>query len=296
MKVLEIVLPILIGALIGYCTNYIAVKMLFFPRKERRIGKWKVPFTPGIIPKNKSRLATAVGNAVGDKLLTEEDLTAAFQSSGIKESFISKITDSLTQDDASLKERAVCLTSEDRVADVTDKLSDVLTVKILDVLKSIDMHKAIFEVANASFAGLLSNPMVAMFLGRNALDSICAKVETGISGYIDEKGREGLQPIVKGEIEKILARSTKENLAALDCNRDTLRDLLSKVFDGFILGNIAAIARHIDVKGIVERKINEMDVKELEDLVMSVMKNELRAIVNLGAFIGAIIGIINIFI
>ena len=47
---------------------------------------------------------------------------------------------------------------------------------------------------------------------------------------------------------------------------------------------------------IVEDKINDMEVSELEDLVMQVMKNELQTIVNLGALIGAVIGVINIFV
>ena len=47
----------IIGALIGYCTNYIAVKMLFYPKQEVRIFGRKLPFTPGAIPKGKQRLA-----------------------------------------------------------------------------------------------------------------------------------------------------------------------------------------------------------------------------------------------
>ena len=47
----------LIGALIGYCTNYIAVKMLFRPRHEKYFFGHKVPLTPGAIPKGKTRLA-----------------------------------------------------------------------------------------------------------------------------------------------------------------------------------------------------------------------------------------------
>ena len=39
-----------------------------------------------------------------------------------------------------------------------------------------------------------------------------------------------------------------------------------------------------------------MHVEELEALTMSVMKQELQAVINLGALIGAIIGIINVFI
>ncbi|MDD6065009.1 MAG: DUF445 family protein, partial [Firmicutes bacterium] len=42
-----------IGAVIGYCTNYVAVKMLFRPLKPIRIGKFTLPFTPGVIPKRK---------------------------------------------------------------------------------------------------------------------------------------------------------------------------------------------------------------------------------------------------
>ena len=43
----------LIGAAIGYVTNWIAVKMLFFPLNPVKIGKFTLPFTPGVIPKNK---------------------------------------------------------------------------------------------------------------------------------------------------------------------------------------------------------------------------------------------------
>ena len=39
-----------------------------------------------------------------------------------------------------------------------------------------------------------------------------------------------------------------------------------------------------------------MDVMELENMVLSVMKKELNTIVNLGALIGFVIGILNIFI
>ena len=46
----------LIGAVIGYVTNWIAVKMMFRPLHEKKIGKFTIPFTPGIIPRNKDRI------------------------------------------------------------------------------------------------------------------------------------------------------------------------------------------------------------------------------------------------
>ena len=46
----------LVGAVIGYFTNFIAVKMLFFPKREIRVFGKRLPFTPGAIPKGKERL------------------------------------------------------------------------------------------------------------------------------------------------------------------------------------------------------------------------------------------------
>ena len=64
----------LVGAIIGYITNWIAVKMLFRPSKAIYIGKFRLPFTPGIIPKNQSRLAPGISNAISGSLLNEDVL------------------------------------------------------------------------------------------------------------------------------------------------------------------------------------------------------------------------------
>ena len=65
----------LIGAGIGYVTNWIAVKMLFRPLKPIKIGNFTLPFTPGIIPKNKKRIAESIGKSISENLLTEESIT-----------------------------------------------------------------------------------------------------------------------------------------------------------------------------------------------------------------------------
>ena len=57
----------IIGAIIGYITNFIAVKMLFHPYKPIKIFGFTLPFTPGIIPKRKPKLAKAISRAVGDR-------------------------------------------------------------------------------------------------------------------------------------------------------------------------------------------------------------------------------------
>lgn len=73
---MKIIITGLVGALIGYITNWLAIKMIFRPHKEMYIGKFKVPFTPGLIPKEKARIASSVGHSIGKHLLNEETIQA----------------------------------------------------------------------------------------------------------------------------------------------------------------------------------------------------------------------------
>lgn len=68
------------GAIIGYITNWLAIKMLFRPHEEKFIFGMKVPFTPGLIPKEQKRVAKSVGKAVGEHLLSEETVVEALSS------------------------------------------------------------------------------------------------------------------------------------------------------------------------------------------------------------------------
>lgn len=40
---MNLVISIVIGAVIGYITNWLAIKMLFKPYTEKRIGRFKLP-------------------------------------------------------------------------------------------------------------------------------------------------------------------------------------------------------------------------------------------------------------
>jgi uncharacterized membrane protein YheB (UPF0754 family) len=64
--------PPLVGAGIGYFTNDIAIRMLFRPYQAKYIGKWRVPLTPGVIPRNQARLAQRVADSITGSLLTPD--------------------------------------------------------------------------------------------------------------------------------------------------------------------------------------------------------------------------------
>ena len=76
VRLLPFVLPPVLGAVIGYVTNALAIKMLFRPLEEKRVLGVRVPLTPGIIPRQRDRLAHSIAKMVSTKLLTEDILLA----------------------------------------------------------------------------------------------------------------------------------------------------------------------------------------------------------------------------
>lgn len=65
-----IILP-LISALIGYLTNVVAIKMLFWPRMPINLLFFSLQ---GLLPKRKMQLASSLGDLVEEQLLSLDDL------------------------------------------------------------------------------------------------------------------------------------------------------------------------------------------------------------------------------
>jgi uncharacterized membrane protein YheB (UPF0754 family) len=71
---IRVLVTIAFGAIAGGTTNAVAVWMLFHPYEPPRVRGRRLGMLQGAIPKNKARLAAAMGRTVGTKLLTPEDL------------------------------------------------------------------------------------------------------------------------------------------------------------------------------------------------------------------------------
>lgn len=64
-----------ISAVIGWFTNFVAVKMLFHPRKPLNLGIVKIQ---GVFPKRQQAFAEKIGKLVGEQLFSFDDLKATF--------------------------------------------------------------------------------------------------------------------------------------------------------------------------------------------------------------------------
>ena len=275
MEILHIVLPLVLGALIGYVTNYIAVRMLFRPYRAVKIGSRTLPFTPGVMPKNKQRIAKACGAAVENSLFSQDDIKKAITGS-IKKPDIDSI-------------KVADIVSEDLSEQFAETLADKLTGEI----KKIDIKGIIAEKGTAILEEKVKDTMLAMFVNRDMIASFAEPIEQKVMQYLDGEGYVYLNLKIKGEIETVRSRTLGQEAAALNLDIGGFTD---RIFDEFIDEKLGTLTSKIDIAAVVEDKINRMDVREFEKLVLSVMKKELQEVVNLGALIGFVIGLINLLV
>lgn len=92
---MRIIVPMIVGGIIGYITNWLAIKMLFRPHSEVRILGVKLPFTPGLIPKESTRIAKTIGDSVGENLLSPYIITNALSKPELNENIKLWIKDNI---------------------------------------------------------------------------------------------------------------------------------------------------------------------------------------------------------
>ncbi len=90
--VLQFFLIVSVGALIGWFTNYLAIKLLFRPYKEIRLLFFKIQ---GLIPKRKDEIVENIAEVVEKELISISDITEKMQNEKIDESVIDGLLDKI---------------------------------------------------------------------------------------------------------------------------------------------------------------------------------------------------------
>ena len=288
----------LIGAGIGYVTNWIAVKMMFRPLKPVKIGKFTLPFTPGIIPKNKERIARAIGNTISNNLLTENVLTDSLLSDekekAIREMLEAKFNEILNEEDIKVKEKILDAIEEDSYNKTVEFIKNSLTNSIINTLKEEDIGSIVANQIEIAAKEKLQGSILGIFGANNLISKISEEASKKINEYIDQNGKEIISVIIMEKISDLEDTEICEIAKKINESPIDVISLTMNIYNRIIEENLSKILKTIDISKIVEDKINSMDMLELEKMILEIMNKELKAIVNLGAIIGFVLGLLNL--
>ena len=289
------VLPPVVGAVIGYFTNLIAVKMLFFPHEEKRIFGWRVPFTPGAIPKGKARLAKSAGKIVQNDLFTREDISGKLLTEEVERPLIDRV---MTILDTNISDTGSILTGSREKYDKLEKsFIELLEIKITEAIHKMDIPGVVKEEGGRMIREQAQGSrLLRLLVSDNLIDMVMGSVGEKMEEFIDSHGPKMVNEITESRIHDLGNRTPLHVLELAGYDAEYVRKKITDAYRESVVNAVNSALRRINVASIVEDKINSMSVAELEKGVLLVMKNELNMIVSLGALIGLVIGCINIFI
>lgn len=288
-------LPPLIGAVIGYFTNLIAVKMLFYPHKPVFLFGRQLPLTPGAIPKGKARLAKSAGKIVQNELFTREDISGRLLTDEVEKPLIDRVMSIL---DSDIRDTgSVMAGSTEKFDMLEDSFTELLSFKITEAIKKMDIPGTIYKEGKAMLLEhVLNSRMLMLVVTDRMIDRVMQAVSDKMEEFIDARGPEMVSGITASRIHDLGDRTPLYVLELAGYDAEFVRRKITEAYRESVVNGVNSALRRIDVAKVVEDKINSMSVEELEKGVLTVMKTELRMIVNLGALIGLVIGSINIFI
>ncbi|MBY6998620.1 DUF445 family protein [Clostridium botulinum] len=267
----------IIGGIIGYLTNWIAIKMLFRPYEEKRIFGMKVPFTPGLIPKEKTRIAKSVGNAIGEHLLSSEIIVKSLCSENmnnrlkiwIRQKVYSLITTKETLED---KFKEFLDYKYDYFINALKASLSKLTINNLKNEKNRDKVKQIIKIKLDKILSLKGNHIT--------------------NNYIYKQIKRGL---INNTNEYLKSNNFKEVLKSLIIENIKDEEVLNKKIGNIIPNNFTS-----NIKVYVYRKkdnlsnyINEMlkeegNINKLKNILREVINNNVNSFMSMFIDVNAI--------
>ncbi len=294
MQFLNIAAALGVGGFVGYITNYIAIKMLFRPLKPVYIGRFRVPFTPGIVPKRKDALAEILGKAIVDKFFNADDLEIIFKSDAMTDAFAGCIVALLT--DTNLRLADIALGSNTADEALFSRLRDELCIRIQAAMLRADLPGILECEAAKIIDNRASNSRFGKVVQEELLSLVAQPLSDKLEKFILTEGRAIILPIIDDELKELSNTPVAEITAAIFTDHAALLEAARQLHQQFMVRFVRPIVESIDVGGMITEKVKQMSAGEVEALVLDVVKSELRYIVLLGAFLGMLIGAINIFI
>lgn len=314
MSALHFILAPVVGGVIGYITNALAIRMLFRPYSPKYFLGMHIPFTPGIIPKEKGRIASSLGTAISDNLMNRDVLERYL----LSDNMLSRLRTSID---------TFCFRQMSNTETLRQFLGHYLAAEDVDrILTSVrgDLATQISaRLADSGLGGQIADavarhltsrlrsegietmlPGILRMLGDNFKNKLADLIEaplrkflTGnIDSIISKDGETIVRRLIDTQIDALAETQVCDLLQGKEKQIQEVAEALVTAYRIIISEQLPRILFAIDIPRIIEGRINEMDMRETERLIFAVMNKELQAIIWLGALLGCLMGTVNAFV
>lgn len=292
---LKFIIAPIVGGIIGYITNDLAIKMLFHPRRAVYIGKFHIPFTPGLIPQQKKRVAASIGRVISKQLLNAATLQETLLSPEILERIragVISAAEGFADDRRSVREVLYSYANREKIDHYEQVLTQKAALFLADKLAQARVGSSIVGTALQNLRSALG--AAGALLDDNFIDSI----GVAVGGKLDDMIRENGPALLEKELGHVCAAALEQPVCEIyAANRERLpgaAEKVAQIYESVLSSHLDKVLSAVDIEQIVVKKVSSFKAEQLETMIFGIMKRELKAIVYLGAALGFLMGFINL--
>ena len=184
--VIKIISTLLVSTFIGYITNVVAVRMLFWPRQPINLGFYTVQ---GVLPRRQAEIATSLGELVEKELLSLDDVMERINTPENQERLVAKISQVMRDRLSELLPRIIPRRLIQIIVDTLDKILSQESAHLIDQLfkagseyltREIQISKIVEEKINAYDLKQLED----IIKGISAPELTFIEVLGGVMGFV----------------------------------------------------------------------------------------------------------------
>jgi uncharacterized membrane protein YheB (UPF0754 family) len=264
--------PLVVATLHGYGAAWLAVKMLFRPRRPLYLFGRQLPLTPGLLPKERTRFIEALATVIAERLLDVETVADEIMRLNLS----AEIT--------TLARREYLHHSQN------ESTVRVIAEHVRERLYHLrDSVEARWEIARAL------RTILEAEIGRRF--SLLRRMVADY--FLDDQA---LYRIVGDSINK-LADQIVDSLYVRTTIAQAMAQIPETVFQPGAAAQTTAISsfvtllsQRLDFRAILIKRLSALSNEAIEQLIMETAGREIRAIVWFGAGIGLVVGIVQTLI
>ena len=299
-EILFWVLPPLVGAFIGYITNMVAIKMLFRPLKTVKLFGLPLPFTPGILPKERHKLAESIGRMVEQELLTPEVLRGRLAKEEVQET----IGNALSGYTGDMLDRPLSSFAEEKqddfpLAEVFGNFinSDVFNSFLEEIIKGWAGGRTSLSDEEEGFRSWFKSRI--RDIGSMFVPATRDIIKSGLVKELKnhEKGEPSLfRSALQAIIEKYPGITLGEFISLGDNQKKRIDSFIAEKANTAADENIESALESVDVSLLVKDRIDSLEMIKVEKIILDIMANQLKWINFFGGLLGALIGFVQVIL
>lgn len=208
-----------------------------------------------------------------------------------------KGVDRLLHEDKSLHELLTYFMNGEELENAESQVKAEIAKMVTENLTSADLGQKIAHMAVNHAIEKMKNGLLGFFHIDKLLGSLRTSAEDMLAKNIDEMLASNAADMVAALVDNSIDNLTNSSVSSLLANREeqiaSARNTVLYMYRHTVENHLPAMLASLDIKRIIEDRINGMDVMEVEQLIFEVMDKELTAIIRLGILLGFIMGCLN---